>query len=97
MRDVGSIPESGRSPGGGHGHPLQYSCWSIPWTEQPDMLQSVGLRRVGHDSSDLAPAHIYIQQLGHKTSLKKCQRPEIIQGVLLNHNGVKLKLNNRKQ
>ena len=25
--DVGSIPRSGRSPGGGHGNPLQYSCW----------------------------------------------------------------------
>ena len=25
-RDMGSIPESGRSPGGGHGNPLQYSC-----------------------------------------------------------------------
>ena len=24
--DVGSIPESGSSPGGGHGNPLQYSC-----------------------------------------------------------------------
>ena len=24
--DVGSIPGSGRSPGGGHGSPLQYSC-----------------------------------------------------------------------
>ena len=24
--DQGSIPGSGRSPGGGHGHPLQYSC-----------------------------------------------------------------------
>ena len=24
--DVGLIPESGRSPGGGHGNPLQYSC-----------------------------------------------------------------------
>ena len=23
---VGSIPVSGRSPGGGHGLPLQYSC-----------------------------------------------------------------------
>ena len=23
--DVGSIPGSGRSPGGGHGNPLQYS------------------------------------------------------------------------
>ena len=26
MRDTGSIPESGRSPGVGNGIPLQYSC-----------------------------------------------------------------------
>ena len=26
IRDTGLIPELGRSPGGGHGHPLQYSC-----------------------------------------------------------------------
>ena len=25
-RDMGSIPLSGRSPGGGNGNPLQYSC-----------------------------------------------------------------------
>ena len=24
--DVGSVPGSGRSPGGGHGNPFQYSC-----------------------------------------------------------------------
>ena len=24
--DAGSMPESGRSPGGGNEHPLQYSC-----------------------------------------------------------------------
>ena len=29
-RDSGSIPESGRSPGGGHGNPLQYSCLENP-------------------------------------------------------------------
>ena len=28
--DVGSIPGSGRSPGGGHGNPLQSSCWENP-------------------------------------------------------------------
>ena len=28
--DVGSIPESGRSPGGGNGKPLQYSCREDP-------------------------------------------------------------------
>ena len=26
IRDVGSIPGLGRSPGGQHGNPLQYSC-----------------------------------------------------------------------
>ena len=26
IRDVGLIPRSGRSPGRGHGNPLQYSC-----------------------------------------------------------------------
>ena len=25
-RDASSIPEKGRSPGGGHGNSLQYSC-----------------------------------------------------------------------
>ena len=29
-RDVGSIPGSGRSPGGGHGNSLQYSCLENP-------------------------------------------------------------------
>ena len=29
-RDVGLIPESGRSAGGGHGSPLQYSCLQNP-------------------------------------------------------------------
>ena len=29
-RDVGLIPESGRSPGGEHGNPLQYSCRENP-------------------------------------------------------------------
>ena len=30
IRDGGSIPELGRSPGGGHGDPLQYSCLENP-------------------------------------------------------------------
>ena len=30
IRDAGSIPESGRSAGGGHGNPLQYSCLEKP-------------------------------------------------------------------
>ena len=30
VRDVGSIPGSGRSPGGGHSNPLWYSCLENP-------------------------------------------------------------------
>ena len=30
IRDTGSVPELGRSPGGGHGNPLQYSCLENP-------------------------------------------------------------------
>ena len=30
IRDMGSIPGSGRSPGRGHGNPLQYSCQENP-------------------------------------------------------------------
>ena len=30
LRDKGLIPGLGRSPGGGHGNPLQYSCLENP-------------------------------------------------------------------
>ena len=45
-RVVGSIPESGRSPGEGHSNPLQYSCLgSGAWRA----IQSLGSQIVGHD------------------------------------------------
>ena len=28
--------------GEGNGNPLQYSCWRIPWTEEPGRLLSTG-------------------------------------------------------
>ena len=34
-RDAGLIPGPGRSPGGGHGSPLQYSCLENPWGRGP--------------------------------------------------------------
>ena len=48
-RDTGSNPGSGRSSGGGHGNPLQYTGQRIPWTEEPGGLQSIGSQRVRHD------------------------------------------------
>ena len=35
VRDIGSVLELGRSPGGGHGNPLQYSCLENPMAEEP--------------------------------------------------------------
>ena len=46
VRDAGSIPGSGRSPGGGN--PLPYSCLENPWTEEPGGLWSIGSQRVRH-------------------------------------------------
>ena len=48
-RGLGLIPRSGRSPGGGHGNPLQYSCLENPMEEEPGGLQSMGPQRVGHN------------------------------------------------
>ena len=47
--DPCSIPGSERSPGEGNSNPLQYSCLDNPMTVEPGGLQSMGLKRVGHD------------------------------------------------
>ena len=49
IRDMASIPGSGRSLGGGHGNPLQNFAWEISWTEEPSGLQSMGSQRARHD------------------------------------------------
>ena len=35
IRDTGSIPGSGLSPGGGPGNHSSILAWRIPWTEEP--------------------------------------------------------------
>ena len=57
-KDESLILGLGRSSGGGHGYPLQYSCLENPmdggaWRSR----QSVGSQRVGCDWSDLAHMH----------------------------------------
>ena len=44
IRDMGSIPGLGRSPGGGNSNPLQYSCWRIPWPEEPGGFSAWGCK-----------------------------------------------------
>ena len=53
-RDAGSIPGSGRFPGGGHGNHSSILSWRIPRREGPGKLESIGSQRVRHNWSDLA-------------------------------------------
>ena len=56
VRDAGSIPGSGRPPGGGHGNPIQYSCLENPCVTglTEESATSIRSQRVGHDWSNLA-------------------------------------------
>ena len=54
VRDSDWMLGLGRAPGGGRGNPLQYS---IPQTEEPGGLQSIGSQRVGNDWRSLAGMH----------------------------------------
>ena len=47
--DTGLIPGSGRSPGGGNGDPLQYSCLQKSYGRGASGLQSMGSQRITHD------------------------------------------------
>ena len=49
VRDMGSIPGLERSPEGGNGNPLQYSCLGDPMDRGDWGIQSMGLQRVRHD------------------------------------------------
>ena len=49
IRDVGSIPGSGRPPGGGHGNPLHYSCLENPMDRGAWQATVYGVTRVKHD------------------------------------------------
>ena len=46
---LGLIPGSGRSPEKEMATHSSTLDWKIPWTEEPGKLQSMGLKRVGHD------------------------------------------------
>ena len=50
VRDVASIPGSGRFPGGGHSNPLQYSCLENP------MDRRVGYSPQGQKELDMTKA-----------------------------------------
>ena len=54
--DVGSIPGSGRSHGGGNGNLLSILAWSIPWAEKPGGLQSTGSKKLAPTEHSCFPS-----------------------------------------
>ena len=58
--DVGLIPGSGRTPGGGNGNPLQYSCLE----KSQGQGSLAGCSQWGRKESDMTEhAHTHIQAL----------------------------------
>ena len=58
--DMGLIPSLGRSPGGGHGKPLQYSCPENPMDRGAWWATPQGLKEL-----DMTEATEYAQQNAH--------------------------------
>ena len=58
--DVDSIPGLGRSPGRGHGNPLQYSCLGNPMDRGAWRAMPIGSQRVGHEWSNLAHTYCFL-------------------------------------
>ena len=67
IKDAGSIPGSERSPGEGHGNPLQYSCLENPMEEKPGRLQSTGLKK--SDKTEHAHIHTHTHTHTHTISI----------------------------
>ena len=62
--DLGLIPGLGRSPGGGHGNPLQYSCLENPYGQRSLAATVHGVAksrtRLSTRSTILSPARVRI-------------------------------------
>ena len=66
-------------------------AWSIPWTEEPGNLQSIGLQRVGHEWSNLAHNHSFlspyympgiVMSTGIGSWLRHCSWPERVHSLV---------------
>ena len=65
-RDAGSISESGRCPGAGHGNPLQYSCLENPMDRRAQRSQSTGSQGTRHHC---LPSTAEVQRGAHQALL----------------------------
>ena len=65
-RDLGSVPGLGRSPGGGHGNPLQYSCLENLYGQR----SLAGYSPWGRKASDMTEQLSPFPNVTHKDKLK---------------------------
>ena len=69
--DVGSISGSGRYPKDEMATHSSILAWKIPLTEKPGGLQSMGLRKVGHDLMTKQQQILEIEKKSIKKGKKK--------------------------
>ena len=75
IKDTGSIPGLGRSPGGGHA--THFLPGESSWIEEPGRLQSIWLKET--DGTEVTYAHTLIDQLTLKEG-KKVRGPNCLGG-----------------
>ena len=60
IRDAGSVPGSGRSPGGGNSNPLQYSCLENPMDRGAWQATVHGVAKTWTRLSDFTFTFLYV-------------------------------------
>ena len=68
--DLGSFPELGRSPGGEHGNPLQYSCLDKPHGQRT----LVGCSPWGHRKESDTTEQLSTTQHMWKHTIRSCDQ-----------------------
>ena len=71
LKDMGLIPGSGRSPGGGNGNPLQYSCLENPKDRGAWRATVHGVVRVRHDLATKRPRIKCESEIGKDPDARK--------------------------
>ena len=70
--DLGSIPGLGRSSGGGHGNPLQYSCLENSMDTGSSGLQSMESQTVRHDWATNIHTQAFLEAFPDPTLRDRC-------------------------
>ena len=70
IKDTSLIPEWGRSPGGGHGNPLKYSCLENPMDSG---AWQATVQRVPKSRTRLSDKHFHFQSVYNSSKVVFCR------------------------